>query len=67
MPKAYECFNCEKIFKYEHVEVRIDKLQNHIVVKIPCKQSTYGRLGCTGEDYICGECIEKAIIEKGAS
>jgi DNA-directed RNA polymerase subunit RPC12/RpoP len=67
MPKVYECWNCEKVFKYEYINARITKDKNHMTVEIPCKQSTYGPLGSTGTDYICGECIEEVITEKGTS
>lgn len=67
MPMAYECWKCKKIFKYTKVEVRILKDKNSVVVAIPCKQPTYGSLGSTGDDYVCGECIEKAVVEKGTS
>lgn len=65
MPKVYKCFNCEKIFPYEQVSVEIRRDKNWIVVEIPCKQPTYGELGSTGHDYVCGDCIRTAIKEEG--
>ena len=67
MPKVYECWKCQKIFGYTTIEIRILKDKDNMAISIPCKQATYGSLGSTGDDYVCGECIEKAVVEKGTS
>lgn len=70
MPIAYQCFVCDRYFFYTSVRVRVEKAKdpNHIItIEIRCKQATYGSLGSTGDDYVCGDCIEKAIRKKGLS
>lgn len=67
MPKVYKCFNCDKIFPYTIVSVGIRRGKNRIAVEIPCKQPTFGELGSTGHDYVCGDCIRTAITEEGIS
>ncbi len=67
MPITYECWKCEKTFRYTKIEVRILKDNNSMVVAIPCKQPIYGSLGACGDEYVCGDCVEKAVVEKGTS
>ena len=69
MPKAYQCFLCDNYFKYKSVYVRAyrDAHGNVVSITIPCKQATYGSIGSTGDDYVCGPCMEAAIRRKGLS
>ena len=70
MPIAYQCFVCDRYFMYKSVRVRTpsNKDPNHLItIEIQCKQPTYGTLGSTGDDYVCGDCIEKTIRMKGLS
>jgi len=71
MPLRYECYGCGKIFGYTDVEVDIDHRDagyhpdRYIKVIISCEHSTRNTLGTGQKDYVCGDCIEKAIKKKG--
>ena len=71
MPIKYECYKCKVMFSYTEVEIEVDcpvYEDRFINVVIPCKHKTYtSGLGSTGDDYICGDCIRKAVIKKGVS
>ena len=65
MPVKYECYVCEAIFSYTQIEIPVQNphYKNRFInIMIPCKHGTYTQgLGGTVEDYICGECIKRAV------
>ncbi len=68
MPIAYQCYLCDRYFTYEYVRVRVLRPANKnevMTIKISCKQPTSCDIGQTGNDYVCGDCIEKNVRQGG--
>ncbi len=68
MPIAYQCFLCRSYFTYEKVRVHVEQPYNKtnvMTITVSCKQPTFCSIGQTGDDYVCGDCINRAIRKKG--
>ena len=65
VPIKYECYACKAVFSYTEVEFEVqnpDYNNRYMTIQVSCKQRTFtSGLGGTGDDYICGACIFKAV------